>query len=320
MTSLSPVYLLIFIGFAEQSIMACWTLGFWNAEASSGSSMIFFKTSSGLIPTLSNCFFMSSSFMFIAFIMSGFIPGIPPGIPCFSISSICPLISGLLRIHLKVSGFLMPSGRYGYIISCILGSCIICSTMSIMPPLPPCAPAPAEPAEAAFMTSGSKAGGGVSTSSTGFGSKVLSEEAPSSRSWNTEEEEEEEVVAAAGAASSVEEVALAGSSAFSALAGSSDFGGSALGVETVVDVVLVAGAVDVGVVAAAWAKLGKPPGAPAPAAPPKGLGGAAPPPIGPPKPPGMPPGMPPGIPPPPPIFFIICCISILCKPPPVKKP
>mmetsp|Transcript_11593 Transcript_11593/g.29507 ORF Transcript_11593/g.29507 Transcript_11593/m.29507 type:complete len:107 (-) Transcript_11593:438-758(-) len=55
MTSLSPVYLLMFIGLAEQSIMACWTLGFWKAVASSGSSMIFFRTSSGLIPILSNC-------------------------------------------------------------------------------------------------------------------------------------------------------------------------------------------------------------------------------------------------------------------------
>ena len=55
MISGSLWYLTMLLGLEEQSITACWILGFWNAIASSGSPMSFWMASCGVMPMAANC-------------------------------------------------------------------------------------------------------------------------------------------------------------------------------------------------------------------------------------------------------------------------
>mmetsp|Transcript_9379 Transcript_9379/g.36487 ORF Transcript_9379/g.36487 Transcript_9379/m.36487 type:complete len:344 (+) Transcript_9379:929-1960(+) len=119
MISGSLWYLTMLLGLEEQSITACWILGFWNAIASSGSPMSFWMASCGVMPMAANCSCTSGEFM------SGMpSPGEkppPPSFICFMIPLSWSLYMGLLRSISKVSGLRIISGRYGYIISCIWG-------------------------------------------------------------------------------------------------------------------------------------------------------------------------------------------------------
>merc|ERR1719183_1869808 len=63
MISGSLWYLTMLLGLEEQSITACWILGFWNAIASSGSPMSFEMASCGVMPMAANCSCTSGEFM-----------------------------------------------------------------------------------------------------------------------------------------------------------------------------------------------------------------------------------------------------------------
>merc|ERR1719424_2220192 len=119
MISGSLWYLTMLLGLEEQSITACWILGFWNAIASSGSPMSFEMASCGVMPMAANCSCTSGEFMSGMPSWGEKLP--PPAFICFMIPLSWSLYMGLDRSISNVSGLRIISGRYGYIISCIWG-------------------------------------------------------------------------------------------------------------------------------------------------------------------------------------------------------
>mmetsp|Transcript_2628 Transcript_2628/g.11892 ORF Transcript_2628/g.11892 Transcript_2628/m.11892 type:complete len:392 (-) Transcript_2628:85-1260(-) len=303
MISGSLWYLTMLLGLEEQSITACWILGFWNAIASSGSPMSFEMASCGVMPMAANCSCTSGEFMSGMPSWGEKLP--PPAFICFMIPLSWSLYMGLDRSISNVSGLRIISGRYGYIISCIWGlRSMFCmysrSSGESSPSSPTGSPVTVSAAAASAAKASAKGLGAVEgpASSVASAKKLPEPTAPDSSFFSSFFSSAAVAPAVAVAAAA----AALGASFLTSVALTSTAPGVAAGLGGVAPKL-------------GGGNGGNPPapGAAAPGAP--GMPGIPPIPGIPPM-PGIPPGIPPGAPPAwLPICFIICCSIMDCMSP-----